>query len=158
MRTTRWLRTLGRTLGDDDRGVAAIEFAIVAPVLALGLIAATDLGFAEYERMTMDHTLRAAAQYAMTDPGVAAVCQRIQSLAGASYSVSCNGGAGDLTANVKRYCACPDALTAEVTCSVTCGGEHTYIFYRLTGTMKVTSNIVPSRLMDLASSVQVQTR
>ncbi len=40
--------------GED--GVLAVEFALFAPVLFFALAAAVDVGRAEYERMTIEHT------------------------------------------------------------------------------------------------------
>jgi Flp pilus assembly protein TadG len=49
-----------RRLGED--GVSAVEFALIAPILFLSLLAMVDVGFAIHERMTIDHVLRAGAQ------------------------------------------------------------------------------------------------
>ena len=52
-----------------EAGVSAVEFALFAPILFFALVAAVDVGLAEYERMTIDHVLRAGAQSAMVDQG-----------------------------------------------------------------------------------------
>jgi pilus assembly protein CpaE len=61
-KTASNLRKKVRDLKRSEAGVSAIEFALVAPVLALGLVAMADIGLALYERMTIDHVLRAGAQ------------------------------------------------------------------------------------------------
>lgn len=59
-----------RTSPRCERGVSAVEFALFAPILFFALLAMTDLGFALYERMTIDHVLRDGVQKAhMHDPG-----------------------------------------------------------------------------------------
>ncbi len=56
-------------LKKSEAGVSAIEFALIAPIMAFGLVATADVALAVHERMTIDHVLRAGAQAAMTDPG-----------------------------------------------------------------------------------------
>lgn len=162
------IRAVGSRLIRHEEGAAAIEFGLVAPILTLGVLVATDLGRAEYERMTIDHTLRSAAQYAMADPGEAAVCQRVLSLAQKHFDVgtACTGGeTAPLKVKVSRYCACPTAPETPVLCSADCNADHTYVYYNLTGRKTQSFNSVSfythwrvSRELDLTSSVQVQTR
>lgn len=61
------MRTLLPTLSPalrDQRGSAAIEFGIIAPVLALVLIATVELGFAMRARMIAQEAASAGALYA----------------------------------------------------------------------------------------------
>jgi Flp pilus assembly protein TadG len=58
----RWIIQCGR------RGVAALEFALIAPVLILLLLGVYDIGNAVDEQMVMQQALRAAGQYAMSFP------------------------------------------------------------------------------------------
>ena len=49
-----------------EAGVAAIEFAIFAPMIFLGMLAMVDIGRAITARMEMDRNVRAGAQAAMS--------------------------------------------------------------------------------------------
>jgi Flp pilus assembly protein TadG len=49
-----------------ERGVAATEFAIFAPMVILGILMMADVGGAIAERMDMDRDVRAGAQAAMS--------------------------------------------------------------------------------------------
>jgi Flp pilus assembly protein TadG len=59
------MRVLDRLLGETG-GAAAVEFAIVAPLLLFGLIAMIDTGVMATTRMEMDRNVRAGAQAAMS--------------------------------------------------------------------------------------------
>lgn len=165
MRIPLALRRIGKRLSRDEKGAAAIEFGLMAPILTIGLLAAVDLGFAEYERMTMDHVLRASAQYAMSDPGETQVCQRLRSIAAKQYSndvsPTCddpNYSAAKMNVTVDRFCACPGNESVPVDpCSTPCGSEFTYVYYRLTGKRTIPAYILWSD-HNLTTAVQIQTR
>jgi len=140
---------------DDARGASATEFALLAPLLALALLSATDLGLAEYQKMSMDHALRAAAQKAMSDPGAEAARQIASEAAAANFSAA--SGADSLTISARRFCACPDNLSVEVACTTSCAnGRHTYIYYRLDASKNYVGFLLPT--FSLRSSAQVQIR
>ena len=50
---------------DADEGASAVEFGIIAPVLAAVLVPLIDLGLAFYQQMQVDDAAQAGAQYAM---------------------------------------------------------------------------------------------
>ncbi|MDZ5696203.1 AAA family ATPase [Chelativorans sp. M5D2P16] len=145
-------------LAASESGVSAVEFALVAPVLAFSLVAMADLGLALHERMAIDYALRAGAQAAMSDPGEAEVYKVMQSAlgqAGAPAAVSF-----DL---VRRYCACPedaDISPADApACTVSCAGSASpFVFYRLEASKTYDAMSLPEILADfrLSSSAQVQ--
>jgi Flp pilus assembly protein TadG len=49
----------------DERGVSAVEFALVVPVLLIALLGVADLGNVVYKRSDMESALRAGVQYFM---------------------------------------------------------------------------------------------
>lgn len=59
--TNRFLKRFLR----DRKGVSAVEFALVAPVLVIGLLGVVDLGNIVYQRADMESALRAGVQYFM---------------------------------------------------------------------------------------------
>jgi pilus assembly protein CpaE len=158
--------------GSDD-GLAAVEFAIFAPVLILMVLTALDMGFAVYQRMTMDHVLRSGAQFAMVDPegGAAAVQQVLQSTATKNFSPSEVAPAGSpntedtiqtgqpakLRLTAERYCACPEAISTAVNCASVCTGtQPTYIYYRLGATKGFKGMLLPSVPLSTRAEVQVR--
>lgn len=54
-----------RTAIRDRRGVAAIEFAIMVPILSLMVVSVTDIGLAVYRKMQVEDAAQAGAQYAI---------------------------------------------------------------------------------------------
>jgi len=51
---------------DAETGVAAIEFALIAPILAIGIIGTVDLGLGIYRKMQVQTAGQAGAEYAAT--------------------------------------------------------------------------------------------
>ncbi|MDA9430491.1 hypothetical protein XH88_01550 [Bradyrhizobium sp. CCBAU 51627] len=49
----------------DCRGVAAIEFGIMVPLLSLMVVSVTDIGLAVYRKMQVEDAAQAGAQYAI---------------------------------------------------------------------------------------------
>ena len=152
------IKDRARGIGASESGVSAVEFALIAPVLALSLVGMADVGLALYERMAIDHVLRAGAQAAMSDPGEAQVRNVLQSTLGQAGAPS--GVVFDL---VKRYCACPDdadvAPTAAPACTITCPGSvRPFVFYKVQASKPYDAMSLPEFLADfrLSSSFQVQ--
>src|SRR5262249_31016568 len=50
---------------NDNRGVAAIEFAVIMPVLIILMVASFDLGTGFYRKMQVQNSAQAGAVYAM---------------------------------------------------------------------------------------------
>ena len=140
-----------------EAGVSAVEFALFAPILFFALVAAVDVGLAEYERMTIDHVLRAGAQSAMVDQGQDQVLKVVQNTASKNFVLSNTVSADALTVSVNRFCACPDNTSTAIACPTTCAGSApTFIYYALRGTKIHNGMIMPA--VTLSPSVQVQAR
>ena len=115
----------------DERGVAAMEFAIGAPMLLLGLMIVVDVGLAVQERMNLDNSLRAGAEFAM-----AAVTDKdkLESMAEAAANGSMGSsqapGQDASTDNVDvtvsdPICYCPSDPDTKVECGSICTGDIT---------------------------------
>src|SRR5918997_6063445 len=102
---------LGR-LGRDERGAAVVELALIAPVLALMLLLAVDVGLAVNEKMAVDHVMRVGAETAMADPGESKVQDVLEQTAGENFSVVTNSsssssysiGSDGIAVGVSRFC------------------------------------------------------
>lgn len=150
----RWLRSAVR-FARDQRGVAAIEFALVAPVVVFALVAMADIGLAVRDRMALDHIVRTGAQAATTNPGTQAVLDVLD--AASHGSLTRAGSAAALSVSVVQECACPDAPEVTVACATNCSGQKpTYIFYTLRADTVATGLILPN--MAVASRARVQVR
>ncbi len=127
--------------GDD--GVAAVEFAILAPVLVSSLLLMTDIGLAISQKMSMDSVLRTVAQMTMNDPGLGAAQSALDTLtSGAPF-----------TATAQLYCDCPGSGACTEPC--TAGSDH--VSYVLEASGPYTSMITPFTL-DLESRIEVRVK
>lgn len=151
-RMARWWRC--------HRGVSAVEFALVAPILAFLLLAGVDMGRAISERMAMDHALRAGAQESMRDPGASRVLEVMRGTAETNFTLAdgtLESDAASLNLSAIRLFACPEDLGFAVTSSTICAGSKPpFIYYRMTGAKTYTGWIMPAFGFD--RSVQVQIR
>jgi pilus assembly protein CpaE len=150
-----WIGTWRR----NEKGTSAVEFALFAPVLFFALVATVDVGLAEYERMTIDHILRAGAQSAMADQGQDQILKIVQNTASRNFTLSNQTtiNATALAVAVDRFCACPDSPTAAVACTTTCTGlTPTFVYYRVSAAKIYTGMIMPAITMSPSVLVQVR--
>jgi len=144
----------------NNDGVSAVEFALLAPMLIFALLATVDLGLAISERMTIGHVLRAGAQSATQDAGVAAVARVLRTTAEKNLTVAPAEVSGDDTAlalDVGRICSCAAQPAIAVVCSTTCAGDApTQIFYALTARKTYSGMILPQFSQSKALQVQVR--
>lgn len=143
-----------RCLGED--GVSAVEFALITPVLFIALLSMVDVGFAIYERMTIDYVLRAGAQAAMDDPGKEKVLEVLTATAAKNFSAANGLPAFKVNESNHPWCECPENVGVYVACTTNCAGSTaTSIYYNIDGT-KTYDGIFLS--IDLAPSMRVQVR
>lgn len=140
---------------DPSAGSASIEFALIAPVLILAVLATADIGLAIHESFEVDQALRNGAEAAMRDPGK----DRVKAILGAVDDTG--GGQASTTWSVDRYFACPEApktkLSCTTSCSTTCAGQRpTAIFYDIEGVRAYPGIFLPARDLTRAASVQVR--
>ena len=153
----RWLVGFGRRTD----GVSSIEFGLFAPILFFSLLTTVDLGFALFERMTIDHILRSGAQSAMsgdTQPETLEVARRTAERNFVLSDGTEAGAAEDpLSIVVHRYNACPEDPSVEVGATTVCAGPRpTSIFYRISAEKTYGGLILPA--MTIGRSMLVQLR
>ena len=142
-----------------DRGVAAVEFGLLSPIMAFVLVAGVDLGLALSERMSLDNALRAGAQSAAVEATEAQVLDVMQSTAGPNFSVAGDTSTASQAATftADRFCACPEAPATEVACSTICfGPEPTVAYYKLGAQATHPGWILPDIDFDRVLQVQVR--
>ena len=152
--------TLRRRFGGDEGGLAAVEFALLTPLLAFGFLAMVDVALAINSRMEMDSALRAAAESALADPGEETVSKVFDASKPVYEEVQSGGGQGgtstEFAIQVNRYCSCPSSST-QASCHSPCSDEQIpYLFYDLTGT-SIYSGIFLEDLQ-LQRTIKVQLR
>ena len=136
---------------DPTAGSAAIEFAIIAPVLVFAMLATADIGLAIHESFEIDQALRNGAEAALSDPGTL----RVETILDAVDRTA--DGQADTTWSVSRFCACPEMPEAETICSTTCNARRpTAIFYRIDGLRAYSGILLPDRDLIRSASVQVR--
>lgn len=106
-RGTRW-GDATRGLAAADNGAAAVEFAILAPVLLALLAGLADYGLAMFDKMELTSAARAGAHYSLIDdPDTAAIATAVVN------STNLDIESGDVTTT--QFCEDSDGATA------TCG-------------------------------------
>lgn len=118
LRIAIWRGHLRRFLFDRDRGVsgvAAIELALVAPILVLMLVASFDLGLGLYRDMQVQTAAQAGAQYAIEHGYTSS-----SAIANAVTSATSYSGVSASPAP-SRFCGCvSNGAISNVTCTSVC--------------------------------------
>lgn len=137
------------------RGVSAVEFALISPILVLGGFATVDAGMAVYEEMMITQTLRSGAHLATRAESEAQVLTVLETVASENFIVaSGTPSVGELSATVTSYCICPEATGTPVACTATCtGGSSPNRFYALGATKQFSGIMLPT--MTLSGSIDV---
>jgi Flp pilus assembly protein TadG len=114
MRT--WIRAIPLLAGGlGDRGAAAIEFAMVVPILALLFTGVWDFGGGFLQKERLDSAARAGVQYGVQPARATDIAGMIQAARNDA------GDAADaLTVTAQNFCACAGGST--VGCGATCAG------------------------------------
>jgi len=154
------LGTAASALPRGEDGFSAMEFGIVAPFLVIGFLSMVDIGLAVYQRMTMDHVLRAGVQSAMADQGADKVRRTLEASATEHFTLGGGTpvvGKPPITLSVRRYCACPETPTTQTACSTVCPSRQpTLAFYSLGATGRYSGSFMPDIPLNPVVEVQVR--
>jgi len=100
----------------DKRGVAAVEFGLLIPLLSLMAVSVADIGLALYRKMLVEEAAQAGAQYAIA---------RGFNTSGISSAVTNATSSTDISASPApvQFCGCPTSSgVSTVTCGTICTG------------------------------------
>lgn len=127
----------------DRKGAAAVEFALIAPLLAMMIILTVDLGMGIFSKMQVEDAAQAGAQYAIIHGFDSSAISSVVT------NATSNSGISSSPAPV-QFCGCPSAagITA-ASCSGVCSTGNapgTYVTVSAQGTYSTLVNysIVPS--------------
>jgi Flp pilus assembly protein TadG len=132
-RTVRFLSRLLR----DRHGIAAIEFALLGPILAMSMVVAADAGFGFYSYMQVQTSAQVGAQYAIGHTFDATAISNAVTAATPATGISASP-------TPSTFCGCPSSSTvATATCGSTCtDGSVAGTYARVTATRTYTT-IIP---------------
>ena len=151
-----------RVFADDRRGVAAVEFAIGVPVLLFMLIIMTDVGLAVNERMNLDQSVRAGADFVMKDVSDLDDIKKLMTAA-ATGTYADDPGEVELAARPDysesvTWCECPDNPGAVVACNAyLCSNEKPPSrYYLLVAKKDYEGILLPKFTLNTEINVQVR--
>ena len=100
----------------DTKGVAAIEFGIMIPLLSLMVVSVTDIGLAVYRKMQVEDAAQVGAQYAIVHGfDTNGISQAVTS--------ATNSSAITATPGAVEFCGCPGSTgVSTVSCGTVCTG------------------------------------
>jgi len=131
-------------------GVAALEFALIAPIIIALLAGLANYGLAMFDKMELVSAARAGAQLALIDSDV--TTSEIQAAVVASTNLSISTS----DVSVAQSCECADGTS--VTCGATCGdGSSNRYFYTVTASEDFTLLILGTTIT-LSGSAVVRTQ
>lgn len=105
-----------RAAARDTRGVAAIEFGLMIPLLSLMVVSVTDIGLAVYRKMQVEDAAQAGAQYAIAHGFDASGISSAVTSATNSTAITASPGP-------VQFCGCPtSAGVSTVSCGTVCTG------------------------------------
>jgi len=143
----------------DQRGVSAVEFALIAPILIGGLLSMVDIGLAVTERMNLDHVLRAGAQAAMAEQEKEHILDVLKATASGHFTLagsSVQTSVEDPVA-LSVNCVCSGASASpEEECTVCAGSTQAHVYYQLSAE-KLYNGIV-FKGITLKADIEVQVR
>lgn len=127
-RVRRLLRSSrARAAAQDERGIAAVEFALILPLFALFVVGILDMGSAIHYNMRVQTAAHAGMQYAVArgydSEGIQAAVRNATNVTGIT-----------MPGEPERFCGCPgaDGVTAS-SCGSSCpGGSVAGTYVRIT--------------------------
>ncbi len=147
------MRTFIRRMRLENRGTAAVELAILAPVLGSLITGAWDFGNALLQQERLSNAARAGAAFALT--GMADFTNYTGMIQAARNDASDTNNALSVTA--QQACTCPTG--SSVSCTGSCTGGSVWTYAQVTVSEKYTTLIsypFTTNPLNLTSTVMVR--
>lgn len=143
----------------DQRGVSAVEFSLLAPILLGGLLSMIDIGLAVTERMNLDHVLRAGAQAAMAEKSKEQILKVIEATASEHFTLAESQvqthGENPVVISVK--CVCSEASSSPgEECGDCTKAPQAHVYYELSA--EKLYNGILFKDLTLKANIEVQAR
>ena len=147
------IRRRSSRFGRDERGVAAVEFAVIAPILAFAMIAMVDIGEAVYTKYDIERKMRLTIEGVVRygdDP------EKVLAFANASgataFKSKDNVAENKSGVAIKSYYVCRDIeKTYDTLDEITCPNYETWYNIGVTGSV----NTLFGKTFDLQSTTQL---
>lgn len=136
------------------KGVSAVEFALVTPVLLAGIMSLVDLGVAVFHKMEVTSAVRSGAQYALVDKDDIAGIE-------AAVNNSTNLPAASMTVSATESCDCistAGVISALGSCGDSCSGTDTKRYLMTVNASHVYNPVFLPTDLTLTGSVTLQTQ
>jgi Flp pilus assembly protein TadG len=150
--TSGFTTCLRRLLGC-NRGVAAVEFGLAAPILLAALVPIVDLGIAFSSQQQLRQAVQAGAQYAATHPWNQSSPTTIASSVTAATPLS------GITVSPSPYqkCGCPNGSgITTVTCGYSCSNGQTAGYYVVVSAQLQYTPTLPYSLLGSSTTLNAQ--
>src|SRR5262249_10207930 len=149
----RLARHIGRLVGPRDNcsaGLAAVEFALIVPLLATAIICTVDLGLGVYRKMQVQNAAQAGAEYALTH-GFLASTVTTATTSATSYSGI------QATPAPAQFCGCPSGTGVTSTaCGTNCAGGAQAGTYVTVSAQAVYNTLLPYPLLPSSYTLTAQ--
>jgi Flp pilus assembly protein TadG len=143
-------RTNLKSMPHDVRGTAAIEFAVVAPVLLILVFGAAEIGYSAYQAMQVQDAVEAGALY---------VSKHGWNSLGITAAVVNATGVTGLTASSgpTQFCGCPGTTgVVAASCAATCSGGDTPGQYVQINAALTRQSLIPNSGLPLPTAFSAQ--
>ena len=108
-----------------EAGVAAVEFALIAPILILLMVGLTDMGLYIKSRMQLEQISRASVDYVMQGGDENNIGTDVLNYYDAEHATS-------YSINTERFCTCADGETQDCS-ALNCGaGDYSRQYFQVT--------------------------
>jgi len=144
------LRRFFATGQDAVAGIAAVEFGILAPVLAMMMVCTAALGMGIYRKMQVQSAAQAGAAFATTHGFNTAAIVNAITTSVLSVPISASP-------SPRQFCGCPSSSgIIEVSCDGTCDGGGPAGTYVTTSAQGTYTTILPYPLFDASYTFNAQ--
>lgn len=151
-------RALTARLAACRRGAAAVEFALIIPVLSVGVIGVANYGLVVFDKMEMVSTLRAGAQLAIYNRSNTTSTQTDAIKQAVVDSASTGLGLSTAEVTATESYLCDDGTSINDPSSQTCVDKEPVQYYM---TVAITNKNFPLLIagsIDLSGTVKVRTK